>query len=169
MLQTGQALLSSEVKIRIRVSRPYRQFYDNAKDTATTPENKNYPLYKFSTRGMDTKTHVADVAKSALDLINVVPNPYYGFSEYETNQLDNRVKITNLPYNCTITIFTINGTLIRQLTKADTKTFMDWDLKNTAGIPIAGGVYIIYIKAEGIGEKVIKWFGSLRPVDLNNY
>jgi len=169
MLQTGQKLLSSEVKIRIRVSRPYKQFYDNAKDTATIPVNKNYPLYKFSTRGMDTKTHVEDVAKSSLDLISVVPNPYYGFSEYETNQLDNRVKITNLPYNCTISIFTINGTLIRQLTKSDTKTYMDWDLKNTAGIPIAGGVYLIHIKADGIGEKVIKWFGSLRPVDLNNY
>ena len=30
--------------------------------------------------------------ENALEMINVVPNPYYGYSSYETNQLDNRVK-----------------------------------------------------------------------------
>jgi len=43
---------------------------------------------------------------------------------------------------------------------------VEWDLKNTSGIPIAGGVYIIHVNAPGIGEKTIKWFGTLRPVDL---
>ncbi len=169
MLKDGQKLLSNEVKIRIRVSKPYRQYFNFARDTATSKINANYPVYRFSTRGMDTKTHVKDTAKKALDLINVVPNPYYGFSEYETNQLDNRVKITNLPVNCTISIYTVNGVLVRQLSKADSRTYVDWDLKNHAGIPIAGGIYIIHIKADGIGEKVIKWFGALRPIDLNNY
>ena len=47
--------------------------------------------------------------------------------------------------------------------------FGAWDLKNHAGIPIAGGIYLIHVKANGIGEKVIKWFGALRPVDLNAF
>jgi hypothetical protein len=34
---------------------------------------------------------------NALDSIKVVPNPYYGFSQYETSQFTNTVKITNLP------------------------------------------------------------------------
>lgn len=169
MLAEGQQLLSNELKIRIRVGKPYRQYYNFAGDGATPPANNNYPMYSLSTKGMETKTNVQDTAKNALDLINIVPNPYYGFSEYETNQLDNRVKITNLPQTCTISIYTINGILIRQITKDDSNTYVDWDLKNHAGIPIAGGVYIIYIKANGIGEKVIKWFGALRPVDLNTY
>ena len=42
------------------------------------------------------------VPTSVLDVINVVPNPYYAFSQYETSKLDNRVKITNLPEVCTI-------------------------------------------------------------------
>ena len=126
-------------------------------------------MYQFNTEDIATQTNNNDVAKSALDLINVVPNPYYGFSSYETDQLDNRVKITNLPEKCTVSIYTVNGTLIRQITKDETKTSVDWDMKNFAGIPIAGGVYLIHVKAPGIGEKVVKWFGVQRPVDLNAF
>jgi hypothetical protein len=50
----------------------------------------------------------------------------------------------------------------------DAKTSIDWDLKNFAGLPISGGVYLINVKADGIGERTIKWFGILRPVDLNS-
>jgi hypothetical protein len=78
----------------------------------------------------------------------------------------------------------MSGTLIRQYVvdksginlprastaglNTDAKTSVDWDLKNFAGIPIAGGVYLIHVKAEGLGERTIKWFGILRPVDLNS-
>ena len=48
-------------------------------------------------------------------------------------------------------------------------TSIDWDLKNQANIPIASGIYLIHITAPGIGERVIKWFGALRPVDLNAF
>jgi len=118
---------------------------------------------------MATETNNLGAAEGALELINVVPNPYYGYSAYETNQIDNRVRITNLPQKCTITIYSVNGTLIRQYTKDDITTSLDWDLKNFAGIPISGGLYLIYVKADGIGEKIVKWFGALRPIDLNKF
>jgi hypothetical protein len=108
-------------------------------------------------------------AVSDLDKINVVPNPYFAYSPYEVNQLDNRIKIVNLPQTCTITIYSTGGMVIRTFNKDESKTYIDWDLKNFAGIPIAGGVYIIHVKVPGVGEKVIKWFGSLRPVDLNAF
>jgi hypothetical protein len=79
------------------------------------------------------------------------------------------VKITNLPEKCIISIYNVNGTLIRQFNKDNKNTYLTWDLKNTYGISIASGVYIIHINAPGIGEKVIKWFGALRPIDLNNF
>jgi hypothetical protein len=63
----------------------------------------------------------------------------------------------------------MSGTMIRQYTKDDSKTSIDWDLKNYAGIPIASGIYLIYVKADGVGERILKWFGSLRPVDLNAF
>lgn len=162
--------LSNDCKIRIRVARPYKRYLATLNDAPATVTNDNFPLYKFNTTIFATQTNVSDVAKSALDLINVVPNPYYGFSMYETNQLDNRIKIVNLPDKCTISIYAVNGSLVRQLKKDDnTITSVDWDLKNHAGIPISGGIYIIHVKADGIGEKVIKWFGALRPTDLNSF
>jgi len=100
----------------------------------------------------------------------VVPNPYFAFSDYETSQIDHRIKITNLPVKCTVSIYNLNGTLIRQFDRDDnTITSIDWDLKNHVSVPIASGVYLIHINAPGIGERVIKWFGVLRPIDLDSF
>ena len=105
-------------------------------------------------------------------MINVVPNPYYGYSSYEINQLDNRIKITNLPQIATVKIFTVSGTLVRVLKKDDPVTSIDWDLKNDFGIPIASGLYIIHVETYINGKKenkIIKWFGALRPIDLDTF
>ncbi|MFH0760976.1 MAG: hypothetical protein V2A67_05690, partial [Bacteroidota bacterium] len=107
-------------------------------------------------------------AVAALDLIRVVPNPYYGNSAYELTQLENWVKITNLPKTCTVSIYALNGNLVRRFTKDSEVTYLDWDLKNQYGIPIASGAYIIYIDAPGIGHKVVKFFGVIRPQDMNS-
>jgi len=90
-------------------------------------------------------------------------------SVHETSKLDNRVKIVNLPYECTITIYDLNGTLVRQFKKSDPTTQLDWDLKNMKNIPIASGTYIIHVNVPGTGEKVLKWFGIMRPIDLDNF
>jgi len=136
------------------------------------PENSFNPVYKFNTNDIVATKGDNDVAKDAMELINVVPNPYYGYSEYENNQLDNRIKITNLPQISTISIYTVSGTLVRKLKKDDTMTSIDWDLKNNFGIPIASGLYIIHVSTEINGEKkekIIKWFGTLRPIDLDTF
>jgi hypothetical protein len=168
----GQQWLSNNVKASIRIAKPYKRFYSTLHDStlmANDQQNLNYPMYKFSTSIIATADNNIEKAKSELDLITVVPNPYYAYSSYETNQLDNRVKITNLPKKCTVSIYSTNGSLIRQFTKDESGTAIEWDLKNYAGIPIAGGVYIIHVKADGVGEKIVKWFGSLRPIDLNAF
>jgi len=172
MAVPGQEWLSTEVKTSIRIAKPYNRYYSTPHDstlTANDTENKNFPMYKFSTKNIATTENNVEKAKTELDLINVVPNPYYAYSTYETNQLDNRVKIVNLPRKCTVTIYSTNGSLIRQFTKDEDGTAIEWDLKNYAGIPIAGGVYLIHVKADGVGEKIVKWFGSLRPIDLNSF
>jgi hypothetical protein len=159
--------LDNEVTIKIRIKKPYQRYYSKPME-AGIGTNDRYPEYKFTTDGISATYTNLEKAKSDLDLINVVPNPYYGYSSYEHNQLDNRIKIVNLPKTCTVTIYSLNGTLIRQFTKDEPATYLDWDLKNFAGIPIAGGIYLIHIKAEA-GERIVKWFGSLRPVDLNAF
>ncbi len=178
--------LSCDQKISIRIAKPYARYYSLPMPAGITDtmENRGWPLYVFNTNAIATVKDSKDQAKTDLDLINVVPNPYYAYDDYERNQLDNRIKITNLPSRCTVTIFDMSGTLIRQFNvdksgipqprastagiNTEAKTSIDWDLKNFAGIPISGGVYLIHVKADGLGERTIKWFGILRPVDLNS-
>jgi hypothetical protein len=167
----GKEWLNNDVTIRIRVAKPYARYYSTPMDSAAVANSQNnqLPMYRFETESVATELDNPDKAKSDLDLIQVVPNPYYAYAGgpgYERNALDNRIKITNLPEKCVISIYNVNGTLIRQLTKDEPKTSVDWDLKNFAGVPIAGGVYIIHVKSDA-GDKIIKWFGGLRTPDLN--
>lgn len=183
ILIPGQSLLSNQARVRLRVSKPYRAY-----DTGFTGTfNNNFPYYKFGTADLSPRINQPEVAKSALSLINVVPNPYYAYSNYETNQLDNRIKIVNLPSKCEISIFTTSGTLIRRFKRdaggnsnynnsegaeypdVNLESSVDWDMKNSAGIPIASGIYLIHIKVDGVGERTLKWFGVLRPIDLDTF
>ncbi|MEZ5196533.1 MAG: T9SS type A sorting domain-containing protein [Bacteroidales bacterium] len=160
--------LANEAKIRIRIAKPYEKYYAKPADIVT--ENYNYPMYQFSTENLATTTYSQSKAERDLDLINVVPNPYYAYSSYELVPLENKVKVTNLPEKCVVSIYNVSGNLIRKFTKDDPVTYIDWDLKNHAGIPIAGGVYLVHVKDQTTGqERIIKWFGSLRIEDFNEF
>ena len=168
--------LSCDATIKIRVARPYMRYssrwYDNPSQSPNASQNGGYPMYEFTTKNIvpTEVTKSEETIQTLLDEINIVPNPYYGFSQYEQTALQNYVRIVNLPANCTISIYTVNGTLIRTLTKGDAGTsYVQWDLKNHANIPIAGGVYIIHVKAPGIGERTLKFFCAMRPTDLNGF
>jgi hypothetical protein len=170
MLRRDANLLDTDVSIKLRVANPYRNDeLSFAKVENPDGSGINTPKYSFNTSDIKTVTDDNATAKDALDLINVVPNPYYGFSEYEKNQIETMVKFTNLPPKCTISIYTISGTLVRRFEKDNADTFIEWDIKNQYGIAVASGIYIIHVDAEGIGEKILKWFGALRPTDLNAF
>jgi len=179
--------LTCDVTYKIRVTRPYMRYisrwYESPElrdlDYTVPPEYEKYkglPIYKISTKGLSPTFHDTRLYQSILDNINIVPNPYYGASLYETNALETMVKITNLPTDLknnapvTINIFTVNGILVRTLTKGDSETsYVNWDLKNYANIPIASGVYIIHVNCPGIGERMLKFFCTMRQTDLNTF
>jgi len=162
--------LDNDAKIKLRVTRPYQRWTSTKGVGVTNPINGNLPWYKFSTKSMETLRNVVDTAKSAMDLINVVPNPYYARSAYEMDQLDTRIKFINLPKTCVIKIYTINGVLIRTLSKDNSETYVEWNLKNEADIPVAGGVYLIHITDMKTNmTKTLKWFGIQRPTDVNAF
>jgi hypothetical protein len=164
------ANIPTDVTVRFRVQKSYRRNYSADSTFAETPLNGNDPMYQFNLDEFAVETNVDTVAQNALDEINVVPNPYNAFSSYEESQIDSRIKIINLPVKCTISIYNLNGTLVRQFDRDDeTITSIDWNLKNANNVPIASGVYLIHVNAPGIGEKVLKWFGVLRPVDLDSF
>jgi hypothetical protein len=130
--------------------------------------NNFYPMYEFSMDGLETEVGNPQKLESDLDEINIVPNPYYAYDSYENNPLDTRVKITNLPEECTITIYNLSGTKVRQFKKDSPVTTLEWDLKNFATVPIAGGVYYIHVVSDH-GERVLKFFCIQRVPDLNTF
>lgn len=168
LLAPGHSLLETDVTIHLRVAKPYANDW-GANWRNSAPSNNNLPMYSFGTDGIAVDTNQIAQAKSALNLINIVPNPYYAYSSYESDRLDTRVRITNLPPTCTITIFTLNGTLVKVINKENPLTYLDWNLQNQYNVPIASGMYIIHIAVPGVGEKTLKWFGVMRPLDLNSY
>jgi hypothetical protein len=76
----------------------------------------------------------------------------------------------NLPRQATVNIYSLDGTLVRTLTKDNpNQSYIDWDTRNAKGLSIASGMYLVHVKAEGIGETVIRWFGAMRPLDVTTY
>ncbi len=168
------------VTISVRVATPYRSGYGNFPiDTVSelytelydTINHEGYkPYYTFSTAGCGAVVEDLEKAKSDLDIVTVVPNPYYAFSSYEDNALTHKVKIANVPEKCVITIYTVNGAKIRQFKKDSSVTSIDWDLTNFANTPIASGFYIIHVKDNTTGnEKTVKFYAAMRQVDLNTF
>ncbi len=180
LVANNQQLLACDVRIKLRVTKPYENNYaasgykidksiNNLGPQANPASNNNYPMYSFDTYSFAPKTYDKETAENALQLINVVPNPYYAYSAYEQNQVDNQIKITNLPQKCNIRIYTMNGTLVREFKKDEALTSLNWDLKNQVGIPVSSGAYLIHIDVPNVGEKVLRWFGAMRPLDLDTY
>ena len=172
---TETGLIPNDLVIRLRVDNPYNVHIG-------TGSNSGHGLYQFEIQGKEAKKiSSAEEVSSALDNVNVVPNPYYGFSNYETGQYSNIVKITNLPAKCEINIFSIDGKFIKQykrdevpqkvvgsrgISEKQIYPDVEWDLTNFKGIPIASGAYLIHIKEGNTGEeKIVKWFGLARKFD----
>lgn len=166
LLTPEQSHLSSDVTIKLRVSKEYKNY-------VATGVNGGRPMYSWSMDEVYTEIASKDRLVDALDLINVVPNPYNAYSEYEKNRVDSRVKITNLPEKCTVRIYNSSGKLVKTFKKDSPQTYLDWLLTNHAGIAVSSGVYLIHVEvrnAQGeiVGEKIVKSFIAQRQVDLQN-
>ncbi len=163
----------TEVKIRVRIAKAYSSFETG--DFRNSPGaiaggNPDYSLPMYEFNGADIAPNISkEIGKKSLALVNVVPNPYRGYSEYENSPIDNRVKITNLPPTCTITVYDMAGNLVRKVNKADEMTYFEWDLKNNSRVPIASGLYLIHVKAPGLGEKIVRWYAIMPTIDLDTY
>jgi hypothetical protein len=192
MKSLADGLIPNDVTIKLRVQKPYNKFTTNA---TTNPNDSVFARYKFSTVGLGPIVNKDSVAKTALDMIRIVPNPYLAYSAYENGANKADVKITNLPNNCTVKIFTLDGVLVRTLTRslnidpvtnkkveitngynlndntgsAALDNALDWDLKNQTAIPVASGIYLFDIDVPGVGHKILKWFGAMRPTDVSNF
>ena len=159
-------------RIRIRLAKPYGAGYGYELQTPNASlEINNYnPKYTFTIDGWDPVMNDPVKTEEDLNLITVVPNPYYAYDSYEGNALTNKVKITNLPNKCVVSIYTLSGTKVRQFRKDNEDPSIEWDLTNFANTPVASGFYLIHIKDLTSGsQRTIKFFGAMRQVDLNTF
>jgi hypothetical protein len=98
--------------------------------------------------------------KAGLDNINVVPNPYVGYSMAEEpgrlpdQRGDRVIQFRNLPQECTIRIYTVTGELVKEIYKNDFTSYATWDLLSFEGQRIAYGVYIYHVDVPNVGEKI---------------
>ena len=184
MTTIDKGLIPNDLIVKLRVGNPYgetRKFNIELERNCETDGDR--PVYEFEFRGKESKSLLTqEEYQGALSTVNVVPNPYYAYSAYETSQFTNVIKITNLPAKATVTIYSIDGSFIRQYNRDErgailsgsnrptstTQVFPDleWDMKNFKDVPVASGVYLIHIAAPEYGEeRTIKWFGIGRKFD----
>jgi hypothetical protein len=98
-----------------------------------------------------------DLAKQDIKKINVFPNPYYGVNSQEINKYERFVTFNHLPEKATIRIFNLAGQLIRTIEKNTTTQYQRWDLQTDSGLPVASGLYVVYIDMPDLGEvKILK-------------
>ena len=128
----------------------------------TTSEFNRNHVFEFEARGHKVD---AGFARRNLDDIRVVPNPYVVTNMFEPRNPYSSghgprvMKFINLPAQCTIRIYSADGTLIRKLehSSAITRGEENWDMLTVDNMDIAYGLYVYHVDAPGIGEYVGKF------------
>lgn len=117
-----------------------------------------FPL-KYSWQINGTVTNDANIASQNMSKVSVYPNPYYGGSRLETDPFDRFIYFSNLPPVCNIYIYTLDGVLVRKLARNNTdpnNSLERWDLQNANQIPVASGMYIVFIDGGSLGAQTLK-------------
>ena len=110
--------------------------------------------FTFSTVAKATTTDYT------LDNVSVYPNPYYGYHDMESSRGQKYVSFNNLPSAATLDIYSLGGVYVRSLehsssSESSNGQHVKWDLNNQYGYPVASGMYIVRINADG-KEKILK-------------
>lgn len=119
--------------------------------------------YTFITKGQSLNS---DLAKQQFsEEPYVVPNPYVAAASFEPQRFavmgrgERKIEFRNLPANCTIRIYTLNGELVQTL-KHDgniNKGFVEWNLRNSDQLEIAPGLYIYHVDGGDVGTYIGKF------------
>ena len=123
------------------------------------------PFKSGETITFKTKAPYVDnaVAKSDLDKIAVVPDPYVATASWESKQFysagargERKIDFIHLPQKCTIRIFTIRGELVDTIehNKLINDGSESWNLRSKDGMDIAYGIYIFHVDAPGVGQQI---------------
>ena len=91
MTSIDQGLIPNELTVKLRVNNSYnkeRKLADLVRFKNCDTED-GLPSYEFEITGKQATELVNEEYSGALANVNVVPNPYYAYSGYETSQFTN--------------------------------------------------------------------------------
>ncbi|HAY33341.1 MAG TPA: T9SS type A sorting domain-containing protein [Ignavibacteria bacterium] len=114
---------------------------------------------KYSWKVEGTQTGNTDLAKNQMNNIKVFPNPYYGGHSLETDPFNRFIYFSNLPSTCTIYIYTLSGVLVRKISRSNSdpnNSLEQWNLQNEDQIPVASGMYVVFVDGGSLGSKTLK-------------
>jgi hypothetical protein len=102
--------------------------------------------------------------RTTIKNIKVVPNPYIISSSWERKRLGDPklgepirdIAFTNLPAQCTIRIYTLDGNLVKTIEHTNGEGTEFWDLRSFSNQLIATGIYIYHVSSDA-GETVSKF------------
>ena len=99
--------------------------------------------------------------QTSLKNVGVVPNPYIVRSGYKEDEYLRQIRFTNLPSQCTISIYTVTGEFVFELEhQSSTSGNAWWDLRTVNNQEVAPGLYVFHVK--GVGEEKIGKFAVIR-------
>ncbi|MEZ4745737.1 MAG: hypothetical protein R3C41_06680 [Calditrichia bacterium] len=130
--------------------------------------NSNVDEYRVHTEDVQPLVTAAE-RKDQLEMVNVVPNPYWAYSAYETSYDTPVIKFTHLPNEVTIRIFNLAGQLIKTLSKNNVANELTWNLRNESNLRVASGMYLAHVEAPEIGEKILKFAIIQREERLDRF
>lgn len=103
----------------------------------------------------------AELVKTELKNVEVVPNPFIVNAAWEQIENNRRLRFMFLPPECTISIYTVRGELVKKLDHNNGTGDEDWNLTNTSGIEIAFGLYLYVIETPD-GENTTGKFAVIK-------
>lgn len=125
-------------------------------------------IFEFRIEEENLERIDSDLAKSELEDIKVVPNPYIVTSPFEppitqqSNQQQRELHFTHLPVPSTLRIFTVAGVMIREINVTSESQLVHngtyiWNMLTKDNLQISYGVYLFHVEAPGIGETTGKF------------
>jgi hypothetical protein len=108
-----------------------------------------------------TVTRDAEIVRSQIDGVRVVPNPYVVHASWEQVENNRRLRFMFLPPECSIAIYTVRGELVKKISHTNNTGDEDWNLTNESSVEVAFGLYVYVVETPN-GEKTIGKFAILK-------
>ncbi|MFH0990732.1 MAG: T9SS type A sorting domain-containing protein [bacterium] len=131
--------------------------------------NFNNPLVEGLNKvnfAVDASAVSTETEKEQVKKINVYPNPYLAFNKQEGDRYSRFVTFNHLPEKATLRIFTVTGQLVKTIVKDSKSQFTVWNLLNETSLPVASGIYVVYVDMPSLGVTKTLKLAIIQPVQI---